>query len=69
MLIVDHSTVITKKIFPLQITRVGVDFAAKYTKLQDTVSAQLSLIQLNLNRATVAALIDFAIKLLPAIKR
>ncbi len=47
---------------------MGMDFAAKYTKLQDTVSAQLSLVRISLHRTTVAAIIGYAMQLLPVIK-
>lgn len=53
----------------MQITRLGVDFAAKYTGLQDTISAQLSLVKIDLNQETLAALVQYALKIVPAIKQ
>lgn len=54
--------------FYLKITRLGMDFAAKYTGLQDTVSAQVSSVRISLNRATLAALLQYMMQILPAIK-
>ena len=46
-----------------------MDFAAKYTGLQDSVTAQLSLIKLQLHRHSVATLLHFFMRLKPSLDR
>ena len=56
-------------VFNAQVSRAGVDFAAKYTGLQDSVSAQMSLVKLKLHRQSLVALVDYFMSLKPAIER
>jgi len=52
----------------VKVTRLGVDFAAKYTGLQNSMSAQLSLIKLKLHRQSLATLIQYFMSLKPAVE-
>lgn len=53
----------------LQITQLGKDFAAKYTGLEDTLSAQMSLIKLKIHQNTLASLLKYGMALVPSIER
>ncbi|XP_064395949.1 intermembrane lipid transfer protein VPS13A-like isoform X2 [Halichondria panicea] len=46
---------------------VGTDFAAKYTGLKDSVSAQLSLVKLILHRSTIKTIIEYFNTLQPVL--
>lgn len=50
-------------------SKAGVEFAAKYTGLQDSVSAQMSLVKLKLHGQTLVALVEYFMSLKPAIER
>ena len=53
----------------LQVTKVGKAFAEKYTGFSNSVSAQLSLVELSLQRDTLASLLSMGTKLKTAIDR
>ena len=53
----------------LQVTNVGKSFAEKYTGFSNSVSAQLSLVELSLERDTLASLLRMGMKLKTAIDR
>ena len=52
-----------------QITALGHDFAAKYTGLEDTLSADLSRVKLKIHQKSLAGLLKYGITLIPSIKR
>ncbi len=53
----------------IQVTLAGTDFAAKYTGLQNSLSAQLSLVKLILHRSTIKAVIEYFNTLEPVLNR
>ena len=48
---------------------MGKAFAEKYTGFENSVSAQLSLVELRLERGTIAALLEMGLALKPAMDR
>ncbi len=52
----------------MSITNIGHAFAREYTGLENSVSAQLSLIRLNVQRKSLAALLQLALSLKPAME-
>ena len=55
--------------FYAQITQLGKDFAAKYTGLEDSLSAQVSLVKLKIQQKSLHGLLQYGLALVPAIKR
>ena len=53
----------------VQVTNVGKAFAEKYTGFQNSISLQLSLVELRLQRETMATLLGMGLALKTAIDR
>ncbi len=60
---------VSASIISIQVTLAGTDFAAKYTGLQNSVSAQLSLVKLTLHRSTIKTIIEYFNTLEPVLNR
>ena len=48
---------------------MGIDFAHKYTGLENTVAAQVSLVKLTLNQRSVTTLLHYFMALKPVLAR
>ncbi len=53
----------------VDITRVGHEFARRYTGLEKSVSAQLSLVKINVQRQSLATLLQLAVSMKPAMQK
>ena len=53
----------------MSISDVGHEFAKQYTGLQDSISAQLALIKIQLQRQSVASLLQLAISMKPNVQK
>ena len=53
----------------VQITQLGRDFAAKYTGLENSLSAELSLVKVKIHQSSLTGLLKYGMALVPSIKR
>ena len=53
----------------VQVTNVGKAFAEKYTGFKNSVTAQLSLVELRLERETLATLLRMGLAIKPAMSK